>query len=961
MALPDLSVRRPVATVMFYTAVVLLGVISLLQLSVDLFPDLNYPRLLVRTVDPDAAPEEVQEFVTRPVEEAVSAVSGLRQVVSRSRTGLSLVTLEFYWGTRMDYAALSVREKLDEIRYLLPQRAERPQVLLLDPSARPMMEVAVSGAPIEQLTDLCRQVIRRRLEQLPGVAMVEVVGGVDRQILVEIDPHKLLTQHLTVQEVADALKQNNVALSGGSILKGRYRYAIRVEGRFQNLEDIRQVGIFADPGRPLVHIGDIAQVSWFPQEQQSLTRLNGRETVGLLITKEAGSNTVQVTGQVEATLQQIRQQFPELEFFVVSQQAQFIRNSIQNVLSSLVWGGILAFLSLFLFLHEFRYPLAIGLSMPISILATFVVMKFTGVQLNMMSLGGLALGVGMLVDNSIVVLENIFRLHEEGAGWVRASVEGAREVALAILASTLTTCAVFLPIIYVQGIAGQLFRDLSLTVVFSLLASLLVSLTLLPVLTSRFQGRRKPPERQPDFYRTAPVHRTRLRRWLSAPFRAVAGGVHLLAGLIQRLYQWAMQPLFGAFDRFFQGLYARYHRLLLAALRHKRLALGTAVILLLLTLLLGTQLDRRFLPRLNPDEFRYYYQLPPDATLYQTDEIGQAIARNFLQMPQVQYVFNSAGISQSIFQAAELENVNQGVLIVRRLPGSHISPTDFEQLLMRHLPRSYTIQGHFEGGEQLYTDLLGLQAQDFQMDIKGPSYDLLLPVARALQDSLSRLPGFEEVQTNYRPGGTEYRITIDRQEAARLGLTVQQIADMIQARIQGVVATQMRRFDRTIDIRVRPSLNWRTRWSDLTRSVFNLGRFQLPIQELVHTQEVQRPDELFRKNQQPTIELSAMLHGLKQQDAMARFQKLVARLPMPEEVRIEPSGQQREIQASFRSLRWALLLSIVLVYMILAAQFESFKHPLVIMMAVPFGIIGGVWALWLTGSSLNVISGIGFV
>jgi len=963
MSLSNLSVRRPVAASMFFLAIVLLGFIALRQLAVDLFPDLNYPRLLIRTRYGDASPLEVQELITRPVEEAVSAVSGIKRITSRSREGISLVTLQFYWGTRMDYTALSVREKLDEIRFLLPREAGRPQVLRLDPSARPIMEIAVSGAAIGRLTDLCRQVIRRRLEQLPGVALVEVTGGMEPQIEVKVDPQKLLVQNISLRNIADALKQNNLSFSGGTIKKGRYRYALRIEGEFQSIDDVKQTAIIPASGAPPVRLGEIAIVRYIPRDRESLTRLNNRETVGLLVTKEAGANTVQVSRLIKKILKEIRNGYPELSFFIVSQQADFIESSISNVFFSLILGSILAFLSLFLFLHNFRHPVNIGLSMPVSILATFVFMRLAKVNINMMSLGGLALGIGMLVDNSIIVLENIFRLREEGKDEVTASIVGAREVAMPIVASTLTTCAVFLPIIYVRGIAGQLFRDQSLTVTFSLLASLLAALSLLPVLTSRFRGRRS---LQPSMDFTAEAFTAGKKPSVSYRIaKAFIGAFYILWGKIRRafqnFYRKTTSPLFRRFDLGLNSVFNAYHRLLLYALDHKSIVLAILCLSFVLTFFVGYSLDRRFLPPLHPDEIRYHLRLPPDASLYQTGEVTEAIVKRLLADPHVAYIFSRVGKSQSILQATRPAGLNEAELIIRKKPGKTVNTAKFVAGLRERLPKTYTYQGYFEGGEKIYTDVLGLQGKDLELDIQGDFIRTLLPVAREMKQRLSRLRGIADTQISYRAGVTQYRIQIDRNKAAFYGITVNDVGNAIRNRFHGRIATRLKEFDRTIDILLRPDIKWRNNWKTVSSQLFNFRGRPLPLKEIIHSRQVQTPEELTRQNQQAVIRLTASLAGLPRKTAIREIQQIADQMQLPETVHIRFGGRQRELRDSFNSLKMALLLSVILVYMIMAAQFESLRYALLILATIPFGVIGGIWLLAVAGQSLNVISGVGFI
>ena len=420
MSLPRIAIARPVAVAMFFLGVVFLGLLSFGRLPIDLLPDVAYPRLVVYTTDLGAAPAEVERFITEPVEQAVSTVPGVQGVESVTREGASLVTARFAWGTDMEFAALNVREKLDNLRDALPEQATRPVVLRTDPRSEPVLALSVSGGrDLPALKELAELVFKRRLEQIDGVALAQVTGGVEREIHVDVDPRALESFGLTVQDVAQALDQANAAAPGGTIRRGRYRYSLRTLGELQGVDEIRSVplraaGAVRDSTGAQVLLGDVARVDDGFKERESLARYNGKEAVGLLVYKNADANTVRVARQVDDGLAQLRREYPDVKLQVAMSQAGFISDALANVVQEVVLGGLMAFLVLFLFLREARYPIAIALAIPISLIATFALMHATGVSLNILSLGGMALGVGMLMDNSIVVLENVFRHRELG-------------------------------------------------------------------------------------------------------------------------------------------------------------------------------------------------------------------------------------------------------------------------------------------------------------------------------------------------------------------------------------------------------------------------------------------------------------------------------------------------------------------------------------------------------------------
>ncbi len=947
---------------MFFIAVILLGIISLRQLAIDLFPHLDYPRLMVRVQYADTPPEQMVNLVTRPIEEAVGNIRGMKKVTSVTRQGLSLINLEFFWGTDMDYASLSVREKLDEVRYYLPDEAERPQILHIDPSAKPVMHIAVGGADIHQLTEVCRNLIRRRLEQLQGVAMVETVGGLEREILVEVDPQKLLVQNITLDQITSSLSLNNLAQGGGTIRHGRYRHSLYIDGEYRTLEEIKQTGLILSGRDHPVRLGDIARVDYVPEERRSITRFNGNEMLGLFITKESGSNTVAVCNQVRTELDRMTAEMPTLRFQIVSEQSEYIQSSIDNLFSNLIWGALLAFVCLILFLQNITHPLTIGISMPVSIISTFIIMHFSGIQLNMMSMGGLALGIGMMVDNSIVVLENIFRLREEGMEPIESCHRGASEVALPVLASTFTTCAVFLPIIYVQGVAGRLFRDYSLTLSFSLLASIITSLLLLPVLISRFRGRDNLRMESLPIRLTYRSDRRPGKSRLSSRLLSILGR---WGGWISRrtlpLWQGLTRPVFQGFNRGYDTIYDHYHHFLLYALAHKKTVLLGLGLSLLLTALAAVRLERRLMPPLQQTEYRLTIELPVDATLYQTAEVVHAVESNLLQIPDIESVFSRVGPLESVFQSDEIVGEHQVLLMIRRQSGSTLSDTDLLNRMRESLPKAYSYRSYFESGDLTFTELLGAGGSDLQLDVRGYPSEQLRSVAEQLKEQLRSVNGLKDVHLSWQPGVMQYQIKLDRTRAAIYGVTLNDLTRALKSQTDGLVATRIKEQEKSIDILVRPSPDYRDSWEDIYRRLLNVGGRAVPVSEITQSRIVRAPEHILRRRQQETVQVLANISQVSRNRIMADVKRITDRIQLPSTIRIVPGGEQEEIQSSFRSLRWAFILSIVLIFLILAAQFESLKYPFLIMLSVPYGLIGAVWLLALCGSSLNVISGIGFI
>jgi hydrophobic/amphiphilic exporter-1 (mainly G- bacteria), HAE1 family len=985
MSIPSLSVRRPVAVAMLVLAVILLGIISFLRLPIDLLPDVSYPRLVVFTSYPEVAPAEVERLITERVEAQAAAVPGVERVTSVSREGVSMVTLRFAWGTDMDFAMLNVRERLDNIRESLPRTATRPRILRVDPESEPIMVIAVAGGPDLWATkEASESVFRRRLEQLDGVAEASVTGGLDREIQVEVDPRLLESYGISLDQVTQALALANVSAPGGTILRGRYRYPLRTLGEFQTVEEIGDVvvgrqtpsagGSGAD-GRSanprMIRLRDIGRVVDGYAERESIARFNGHESVGILVFKEAGANTVQVAEGVQEVLAQLREEYPAFHLDVASSQAGFIADSISNVVQALIFGGILAFLVLFLFLRDPRYPVAIALAIPISVVGTFALMDAAGVSLNIMSLGGLALGVGMLVDNSIVVLENIFRHREElGEDPLTSAGKGAEEVQRAITASTLTTISVFVPIVYVEGVAGELFGSLSLAVAFSLLASLVVAVTLLPSLAARFGGQRAPllfdsrreePAETRGFWKKA----GRGAKWLFvAPFRLVG---LVLSVVRQLLGYWAgavggflarvFNPLFRAFDARFEAFARRYHTALEWSLVHRARVMVLAGAALVGVVLLGSTLDRDLLPRVDQGAFEARLELSEGTSLMATLEAANQVEGVLLADEGVEAVFSRIGKDVRSFSETEAPaGINTAQFQVRLRPGASTQEVlERVRPLERSLPQGVLT---FEtGGATALGQILGGVDADIAVRVRGEDLDGIFPLAESIRDRLDRLPQLANVRLGTERGQPELQVEILRDVAARYGVEPRAIAETVEQAMRGARATEFVDFDRKIGVMVRfpDSLRYAR---ETLQSLVVQG---VPLREMVRVREALAPAEIRREDQGRVVTVYADVASGGLDGAITAVQRSLRDVPQERGVRLEVGGENEEMRRSFRDLSFAFGLALLLVFMILAAQFESFVHPFTILMAVPLALVGAVLALFMTGEGVNTMSLIGVV
>ncbi|MEJ2538986.1 MAG: efflux RND transporter permease subunit [Gemmatimonadota bacterium] len=989
MSLPGLATRRPVAVAMLFLAILLLGVISYLRLPIDLLPDVSYPRLVVYTSYPDVAPPEIERLVTERVEAEAAAVPGVERVTSVSREGISLVTLRFAWGSDMDFAMLNVRERMDNLRENLPETATRPRILRVDPESEAIMAVSVtSRGDLWNTKELAETVFRRRLEQLDGVAQAAVSGGLDREIQVEVNPRLMEAYGLTLAQVAEALDRANVSAPGGTIRQGRYRYPLRTVGEFQTVEEIGEVVLARQapetPGQDapfrLVRLRDVATVVDGFAERETVAEYNGEEAVGILVFKESGANTVGVARSVEGVLDQLRAEYPDVELVVATSQAGFISEAISNVVSALVLGGVLAFLVLFLFLRDPRYPFAIAAAIPISVVATFALMEAFGVSLNIMSLGGLALGVGMLVDNSIVVLENIFRHREQGEAGHLAAIRGAEEVQGAITASTLTTISVFGPIIYVEGVAGELFADLSLAVAFSLMASLLVALTLLPAVSGRFGS----PETVRSDAKAGPARArpSGVLGWTAwglgwvvlGPVRLVRYAV-LLARALLEFWVTAIgatvgrltRPLLEAFDRAFTAFAARYHRTLEWALDHQVQVLGLAALALAGAVALASLLPRNLLPAVDQGAFRVRLTLPEGTGLAATATAAETLEKAILRDPGVESLFGRVGRDvRSYAEGDEETGLNTAVFDVRlrdRYPGEAElqGPVATAEVLDRLAPLAARFPDgalSLESGQATALGtLLGGREADIAIRIRGERLDLLMERAEVVRDRLDGMDRLTNVRVGVQAGVPQVQVEIDRLAAARYGIEPRRVAETVDRALRGDRATEFVDFDRKIDVVV--SFPRDQRFSRETLEGLRVDG--VPIRELVRIEDAEGPAEIRREEQGRMVPVYADVARGGLDAAIAEIESALADQPSSRELRMEVGGENEEMRRSFRDLGFAFALALVLVYMILAAQFESFVHPFTILMAVPLALVGAVLALFVTGQGLNTMSLIGGV
>lgn len=962
-------------------AVAVFGFLSLERFPVELLPDVSYPALTVQTEYPDASPESVEQLVTRPLEEAVGVIPGIRDLRSTSRAGISEVVLEFEWGQAMDFAALDVREKLGLVQ--LPLEAEQPRVLRFDPSLDPILRLALTGdRPLDELRQLAERWIKPRFEAVAGVAAAKVRGGLDPEVHVDVDIERLASLGLDLDDVAAALTAQNVNRPGGTIKDWGSVYLVRTLHEFENLEQIgRTIVRETDNGR--VRIEDVAKVTRSHVDRDVITRNGGVEGVEFALHREGSANTMAVSAAIRTELANVRTALPaDMQLALLSDQSTYISSAVTQVWSAALIGGLLAVLVLFFFLRDVPSTIIIALSIPASIIATFLPLSRTGVSLNIMSLGGLALGAGMLVDNSIVVLEAIDRRRRQGLSRREAAARGAGEVTGAVTAATLTTVSVFLPIVFVTGIAGQLFFDLAMTVCLSLVASLLVSLTIIPTLsafdpaslgraggetlfrwdqgsasggdlpfTLRLGALVLPPLGNGTHFmsRALSVLLLPLRLVLALALGAALGAWWLLSWTFHA----AAWPAAKAFDL----LGAVYPPLLRGALRLRWLVLPGTFALLALALRVGEDLGTSLVPDLSQGEFAFQCRFPEETTLETTTSVVERMEAQLVGDPRFLRVFSVVGSLPSTASGRQTlgENLAQVDVVL------HEGSTPEQEA--EAVARVRAVLASFPSVEAEFVQPSVMSVKP-PIEVKVFSEDLeTLDAASALvAAAVATVNGVRDVATTVEPGSPEVRLTIDRERAGALGVPADALSRMLATQIRGRVVGEFREAEQRLDIRLRAKASERDRATEVADLAIRLpGGTSVPISAVAKVEITRAPAAIYRADGARVARITAHTGARELGRVLTDVRAALAATTLPGDASVDLGGQNDELAVSFDSLKLALALAVFLVFVVMAMQFESLVHPFVILLTVPLGAVGVVAALWITGEGISVLSLIGSV
>lgn len=945
MNIISLSVKRPVTVIMFFLLCVLMGVLSWTKLPRELFPPLTFPQLTVVTVYPNAAPEEIENLITKIIEEAIGTVKNLKRVSSVSKEGTSLVTAEFSWNTNMNFASLWVREKLDQIKARLPPESGEPLVIAFNPFSEPVVLLNITGTmSSSDLLHLCKKIIKDRLEKTEGVASVEISGGEEKEILVEVDQGRLQAVQMSLSRIVDAIRDTNINYPAGTAKEQVMEYLVRTIGEYRSVEDIGRTVIETaeyqskkypfrrarDTGENTrkksprtIKLSGLAHISWGLKDRTSYSRYNSIENIAVAVRKRSEANTIRTSDNIQRTVVNLRTTLKPhgVSIDIVYDQAEFIKKSISGLTLNAIMGGILAFVVIFFFLKSLRMALIISAAIPVSILISVSCMYLFDLTLNMMSLGGLALGVGMLVDNAIVVIENISRRRSEGESGKEASVSGAREVAASIVSSTLTSVAVFLPLIFVVGIAGQIFKELSLTVIFSLSASLLVALSLIPRLAS-----------------TARVRTASSDRGGTLPFA----------------------------DTFRTCIRAIIER-------KKQFLLGVTALFIVCLALIGV-IEKNFLPAIDQGQFLVHINLPVGTRLDITNSITKRIEDVLRTIPQIKSIMTQVGSASA--KAVESLGQNQAQVVVELYRSRKALPPDTAKHLKKIRPTQEIIH-------DVRTTVFGLALGDVDVtftmqdslfksiaeksapvviEVKGTDMEQLKSMTEDINAQLHNITGLVNIRDDRPLPSPETRINVDKDKAAVSNLSVADIARTGLIGLKGMVASTFKQEGTEYDIRVRLAEKDRNNLASLENLlVYAPGGYNLYLKQVANIEAGKGPSQIKRIDQQRTITVRADLAGVSLRKVAGRVTEIIDIYQDMPGYAVTLSGETEKIRESFISLISALIFALILVYMIMAAQFESLYQPFIILFTIPLALIGVVIAFILTGTSINAISMMGFI
>ncbi|GIP35343.1 efflux RND transporter permease subunit [Paenibacillus sp. J2TS4] len=920
MKVVDVSVKRPVGVVMVVLAILALGFVSLKNLAVDLFPNINLPIVVVATSYQGAGPQEVENLVSRPVESAISSVQGVNTIQSTSQPNSSLVVLMFDSGVNLDAAVAEVREKVDQMKSFLPENANDPSVLRFDPQQIPVMAIGLNGDKPEVLQDIAESKIVPMLERVNGVGSVSVQGGKTREIQLELNRAEMKRFGVSSGQIIQALSGENRSASAGVIAKGDKELQIRVDGEYTDLDHISNT-LLPLPQGGQIRISDVAELKDTYKQQNSLTKVNGESALILSVQKRSNANTVKVANGLNEAMDKINQELGDrAKLSVVMDTSLFIKESISSVVSNMIMGGAISVLILLLFLRSFRATLVIGLSIPIAVISTFTLMYFTGQTVNVLSMGGLALGIGMMVDCSIIILENITRHRRNGAPIMEAAKKGASELGSAVIASTTTSIVVFLPIVFVEGIASDLFVPLALAVSFSLIASLVVSLTLVPMLSSKLLKLKKNGEDKG----TGKDGRKRA---------------------LGRFFAW-----FGRILNVYKGV-------LKWVLSHRKTTVFLTIAVLVGSLALTPFIGMEFFPASDQGEITISIETDAGSNLHETEKVTEQVdevLKPYADIIETNYLSVGGGGGPGMSSGTNTASYNLSLV------SSDQRNITTSQMMKEWQAKLAAIPG---GDIVVSEEAAGLgTGTPVQIQINGPDFTVLTELSEQVVWTVSQIEGIHNAQSSISAGRPEIRVHVDREAAAQYGLSFQQVLQEAETGFNGRVATRYREDGYEYDVRILLPEGERQTISDLESMMLPTATGQLiPLSAVAELQQVVGPSQIQRQNQERQVNVTSDIVDRDLGGVIADINAALSGMNFPDGYSYSMGGQAEDMMKSFQDLAMALVFSIFLVYIVMAVQFESVLHPLVIMFAMPTMFVGVMLGLFITGKPLSVPALIGVI
>ena len=931
MNLPELGVKRPITTLAVFTIILIIGIISLSQLGIDLLPDITLPAISITTTYPGAGAEDVEQQVTKVIEDAVNTVPNIDHVSSTSQENISSVIAFFKWGTDIDQASMDVRDVLGFTGPFMPDGANNPMVFKFDASAMPVLFIGLSAEEsYPDLYELADKKLVDPLTRIEGVGSVNVYGGIKRQINVYVDGAALTSRGMSINQIVQILRASNISMPGGEMEIGTKEFVIRFPAEFRTVEEIRNVQVGNIKGSP-VYLKDIARVEDGFAEQKRISRMDGKPSVMLIIQKQSGANTVKVVDAVWRRIQRLKKSFPEdVDIKKVFDGSVFIKQSINNLARTILWAGVLVILVVIVFLRNLRSSLIIAFILPFSLIVAFIFLRGANYTINIMSLSSLAIAIGMVVDNGIVVFENIFRHRTEfGEGRAESAIFGSREVASAITASTLTTVVIFVPLLFVQGISGILFRQLGFVIMFVLSASLFTALYLTPMLSSRF-----------------------------LKIKIEDKSIQKKAGIWSRIYQWS--------ERGFKKTEQFYKRMLTWSLKHKILTIASGVMIFIITMFFFRFVNTEFFPQADQSQLNGTVELPVGTSLDKTNRVMKQI-ENIIEryIPEKDVITTRCGTSEYGFGVAMGREEGNNVISIQGtlIPKAQRDASDVEvgyrlSSKIREIPGIKSVDfttedpfvAMFGGGKPIEIEIYG--------------YDIALTdsFARKVAGILQSVKGTTDITISRKEGKPEYWVRLDRDKAARVGLTPAQIAMSLRNSFYGNDEVKFREKGEEYPVFIQLGEMDRKTISDIGDvMITSPAGMLIPLKSLATIEQHTAPVKIQRKDQQRIVTVGCGIMGRAMGAVAKDVQRKLSKLKLPEGIEYKVAGAIEQQAESFKDLGTAMIIGIILVYLVMAAQFESLIDPFIIMFSVPFAIVGVVWALIITGTTLSINAFIGMI